>query len=131
MKVTAQHVDGLRSLVTVGGHTIVVDPAPEEGGTGTAPSAPQLFVAAVAACMLEFVANSCRLHRMPLERLSVEVEFEERARPRRIDAMEATISIEPELTDEVKRRLIGVAKHATLVNTLVRPLKVALRFAEK
>jgi len=49
--------------------------------------------------------------------------------PRRIGAMRATIHIEPEPPEDVKRRLIGVARHATLVNTLLRPSEVVIRFA--
>ena len=94
-------------------------------------SAPQLFVAAMGACMLEFVTNSCRLRGISFERLSLELECEELERPRRIGALEATIRIEPEPPDDVKRRLIGVARHATLVNTLARPPEVAIRFAEE
>ena len=129
MRLTVQHVDGLRFLATVGEHAVVVDAAPEDGGAGTALSAPQLFAAAVGACMLEFVANSCRLRGIPFERLSLEIECEELERPRRIGAIEAMIHIEPEPPEDVKRRLIGVARHATLVNTLVRPPDVAIRFA--
>jgi hypothetical protein len=58
MNLTVQHVDGMRFLATAGGHTVVLDATPEDGGGGTAMSAPQLFVAALGACMLEFVANS-------------------------------------------------------------------------
>ncbi len=129
MRLTVQHVDGLRFLATVGEHAVVVDAAPEDGGAGTALSAPQLFAAAVGACMLEFVANSCRLRGIPFEWLSLEIECEELERPRRIGAIEAMIHIEPEPPEDVKRRLIGVARHATLVNTLVRPPDVAIRFA--
>ncbi len=141
MKLTVQHVDGSRFLATVelppasggpggvGGHAVVVDAAPEDGGAGTALSAPQLFAAAVGACMLEFVANSCRLRGIQFERLSLELECEELERPRRVGALEATIHIEPEPPEDVKRRLVGVAKHATLVNTLARPPEVAVRFA--
>lgn len=129
MRLTVQHVDGLRFLATVGEHAVVVDAAPEDGGAGTALSAPQLFAAAVGACMLEFVANSCRLRGIPFERLSLEIECEELERPRRIGAIEAMIHIEPEPPEDVKRRLIGVARHATLVNTLVRSPEVAIRFA--
>ncbi len=43
--------------------------------------------------------------------------------------MRATIHIEPEPPEDVKRRLIGVARHATLVNTLLRPSEVVIRFA--
>ncbi len=128
MKLTVQHLDGMRFLATADGHTVVADAAPEDGGGGTAMSAPQLFVAAMGACILEFVLNSCRLRGMPVEWLSVEMVHEEAPRPRRVGALEATIQIEPDPPEEVKRRLIGVARHATLVNTLVRPPEVRLRF---
>jgi uncharacterized OsmC-like protein len=123
-----QHVDGLRFLATAEGHAVVVDAAPEDGGAGTALSAPRLFAAAVGACILEFVTNSCRLRGIPFERLSLEMDFEEQASPRRVGVLEVTIHIEPEPPEDVRRRLIGVARHATLVNTLVRPPEVAIRF---
>jgi uncharacterized OsmC-like protein len=128
MKLAVQHVDGMRFLATAEGHTVVVDAAPEDGGGGTAMSAPQLFVAAMGACILEFVLNSCRLRGVPVEWLSVEMVHGEASRPRRVGALEATIHIEPDPSDEVKRRLVGVARHATLVNTLVRPPEVRLCF---
>lgn len=129
MRLTVQHVDGLRFLATAEGNAIVVDAAPEDGGAGTALSAPRLFAAAVGACVLEFVANSCRLRGIPFERLSLEMDFEEQARPRRVGVLEVTIHIEPEPPEDVRRRLIGVARHATLVNTLVRPPDMVIQFA--
>jgi uncharacterized OsmC-like protein len=129
MRLTVQHVDGLRFLATAEGRAVVVDAAPEDGGAGTALSAPRLFAAAVGACVLEFVANSCRLRGIPFERLSLEMDFEEQARPRRVGVLEVTIHIEPEPPEDVRRRLIGVARHATLVNTLVRPPDMVIQFA--
>lgn len=129
MRLTVQHVDGLRFLATVGEHAVVVDAAPEDGGGGTAPSAPRLFAAALGACILEFVVNSCRLRGIPFDRLSLELEYEELERPRRVGEVRVTLHIEPEPPEDVKRRLIGVAQHATLVNTLVRPPEVVVRFA--
>lgn len=126
--VRAQYLDGLRSVVTVGQHTVVVDPMPEEGGTGTGMSAPQLFAAALAACILEFIANSCRLHGIPLERLEVELDFTIESGPRRIGAAEARVRIAPEPPEEVRRRLIAVARRATLLNTLAQPPEVNIRF---
>ena len=131
MRLTVQHVDGLRFLATQDGHTVVADARPEDGGGGTALSAPQLFVAAVGACMLEFVANSCRLRGIPFDRLTLEMEFEERAKPRRVGALDATIHIEPQPPEDVKRRLIGVAKHATLANTLMRSPEMSIQFMDK
>lgn len=131
MELTVQHVDGMRFLATADGHTVLVDAALEDGGRGTAMSAPQLFVAAMGACILEFVLNSCRLRGLPVEQLSVEMMHKEVPRPRRLGALEAAIRIEPDPPDEVKRRLAGVARHATLVNTLVRPPGVDIHFAEE
>lgn len=110
---------------------MVVDAAPEDGGGGTAMSAPQLFAASLGACILEFVANSCRLHGLSFDHLSLELECEELERPRRIGEVRATIHMEPEPAEEVKRRLVGVARHVTLVNTLARPPEIAIRFAEE
>ena len=131
MGFTVQHVDGMRFLATEGGHTVVMDAAPEHGGRGSAMSAPQLFVAALGACILEFVLNSCRLRDVPVERLSVEMAYEEIPGPRRVGAVSAAISLEPEPPDDAKRRVIGVARHATLANTLLHPPEIDIRFAKQ
>jgi len=130
MKVVVQHVDGMHFRGTVGEHTVEVDAAPEDGGAGIAPSSPQLFAVAVGACILEFVTNSCRLRGIQPEKVSLEMTYEEVERPRRVGTLEAKIHIEPDLPQDVKRRLIGVAKHATLTNTLASPPEVAIRFVE-
>jgi len=49
-------------------------------------------------------------------------------RPRRVGQVRATLHVEPEPDEDVKRRLIGVARHATLVNTLVRPPEVTIQY---
>jgi uncharacterized OsmC-like protein len=129
MVLTVQHADGMRFQATADGHTVGIDAAPEEGGGGAAMSAPQLFVAAMGACILEFVLNSCRLRGVPVDRLSIEVAYEEIPKPRRVGTLEMAIRIEPDPPAEVKRRLLGVARHATLVNTLARPPEASIHFA--
>jgi uncharacterized OsmC-like protein len=129
MELTVQHVDGMRFLATANSHSVVVDAAPEDGGGGTAMNAPQLFVAALGACILEFVLNSCRLRGVPVNRLRLVLTYEEIARPRRVDALQATLHIHPEPPDDVQQRLVGVARHATLVSTLVRPPEIQIQFA--
>jgi len=131
MQLTVQHVDGMRFLAQADGHTIVVDAAPQDGGGGTAMSAPQLWVAALGACMLEFAVNSCRLHKVPVERCTLQMTFEEIPGPRRIGPVKATLHLEPEPPEDAKRRLIGVARHSTLVNSLMRPPEVDMAFVRE
>ncbi len=126
MKLTVQHVDGLRFLVTAGEHTVVVDAPPEEGGAGTSMSSPQLFAASVAACALSFVVNSCRLHGLPVDRVSLEMDYDEAQRPRRISRMDIRIHIEPEVPAQRCRALLGVAKHSTVANTLASPPEIRI-----
>jgi len=131
MKLTIQHIDDLRFLATAGEHAVVFDAAPEDGGGGTTMSAPQMFTAAIGACILEFVANSCRLREIPFQRLTLELEYEELELPRRVGPLQVALHIEPEPPDDVKRRLIGVARHATLVNTLRHPSEVTIGFGQE
>lgn len=128
IRAQAQWIDGLRSLVTVENHAVIVDPPPEEGGTGTGMSAPQLFAAAMAACIAGFIANSCRLRNIPLTRLEVELTAPVRSGPRRVGDMEAVIRMEPDPPEEVRQHLLKVARRATLLNTLVQVPQVILRF---
>jgi hypothetical protein len=58
------------------------------------------------------------------------VEYEKYVQPRRLGLLRARLFIEPEPPEEIKRRLIGVARHATLVNTLAHPPEVVIRFAD-
>jgi hypothetical protein len=131
MKLLVRHLDGLRFQVISGEHAIGVDAALQDGGAGTALSAPQLFAGAVGACILEFVANSCRLNGLLIERLSLEMACEEAVQPRRIAAIQATIHIEPEPPENVRSRLLGVAMHATLLNTLVHSPDVVVQFSSR
>jgi hypothetical protein len=130
LKLSVQHVDNLRFLITAGEHTGLADAAPEDGGGGTAMSAPTLFVAAIGACVLEFVTNSCRLRDIPIEHLSLEMTYELAPGPRRVAGLKALLHLEPEPPDDVKRRLIGVARHATLVNSLAHPAEIEIRFTD-
>jgi uncharacterized OsmC-like protein len=136
MKLTVQHGDDLHFLVTMGEHankkhsTVAVDAASENGGS-IAFSLPELFAAAMSACILEFVVNSCRLRDMQIEEVSLKMACEEQERPRCVKVMEATLHIEPEPPKDVQQRLIEVAKHATLANTLARLPEVAIHFAEE
>lgn len=129
MNVTVQHVDGMRFLATARDHTVVVDAAPEDGGGGTALSAPQLFGAAIGACILEFVGNSCQIRGIPVHSLSVDLAYEEIPKPRRVGPLQVAIHLEPDPGPEVKQRLLGVARHATLVNTLTRPPDLDIQFS--
>jgi len=124
MRLTVQHVDGLRFVASSDGQSVIVDAPPEEGGRGTAMSSPQLFAASLAGCTLSFVAHSCRLHDLPLEHLRLEMTCEEAQRPQRISRIVMRIHIDPPVPAERRRALLGVARHSTVANTLAHPPEI-------
>lgn len=130
MKVSIEHVDGMRFVLKAAEHTVAVDAGQRDGGGGTAMSAPCLFAAAMGACILEFVVNSCRLNDVTINHVRLDMSYDEASSPRRIGALRATLCIKPDPPASVKRRLVGVARHATLVNTLERPPELDIQFAE-
>jgi uncharacterized OsmC-like protein len=123
-ELTVQHVDGLRFLASTNSQAVIVDAPPDEGGLGTAMSSPQLLAASLGSCALSFVANSCRLHGLPLEHLSLEMMYEEAQRPQRISRIAMRIHIEPPLPPERRRAVLGVANHSTVANTLAHPPEI-------
>jgi uncharacterized OsmC-like protein len=131
MRLTVQHLDGMRFVAREDGHSVIVDAASEDGGGGTAMSAPQLWVAAIGSCMLEFAVNSCRLHDVPIERCILEMTCDEVPSPRRVGPVKARLYIEPDPPEDVKRRITGVARHATLVNALRQPPEVDIAFSRE
>jgi hypothetical protein len=54
--------------------------------------------------------------------------YEEIPKPCRAGTVETAIRIEPDPPAELRRRLLGVTRHATLVNTLARPPEANIYF---
>jgi hypothetical protein len=50
--------------------------------------------------------------------------------PLRVSVLEATIHLVPVPPEDVKARLAAVGRRATLVNTLLRPPEIIVRFDE-
>jgi len=63
--------------------------------------------------------------------LGVEVACEELERPRRLGPVDVQVRIEPRPPEEMMRRLLGVARHDILVNTLARAPEVTIHFVEE
>jgi len=120
MQLSAQHVDGLRFVVTAEQHSLLVDAAESEGGTATGMNSRQLFAASIAACVLSFVANSLELRGLPIRDLSLEMDYEEAQRPQRISRLDMRIHVDPPVPEEMRRAILAVAERSILPNTLRR-----------
>jgi putative redox protein len=108
LRATARAVPGtLRQELLIDGHHRLVTDQPEEvGGTGLGPSPHELFPAALAGCVTVTLAAYARRKAWDLGDLSVEVDYDHRSTPRRLETL---IRMTGDLTPGQLERLEKVA----------------------
>ena len=105
---SARSIPGtLRQEVLLDGtHHLITDEPEAVGGDGSAPAPHELVPAALAACISTTLVMYARTKEWELGELSVDVDYEHRATPRRF---EIVIRIGGDVTDEQLARLEKVA----------------------
>jgi putative redox protein len=105
---TAHAVAGTlrQELIVDGRHRLVTDQPEAVGGTGLGPSPHELFPAALAGCVAVTLAAYARTKDWDLGDLSVEVAYDHKATPRRL---ETSIRLTGDLTGSQTERLEKVA----------------------
>lgn len=98
-----------------GRHEIVTDEPVRLGGQGGCPAPHELLPAALASCIATTVAAYARTKRWDLGDIAVDVEYDNKAVPRRFDV---DISFGGELSDEQLARLVKVARTCPLRRSL-------------
>lgn len=105
---TARSIPGtLRQAVVIDGqHRLVTDEPRSLGGDGSGPAPHELVPAALAACISTTLVMYARTKAWDLDEVHVEVEFDQRAAPRRF---EVAIRVRGDLTGAQLERLLRVA----------------------
>jgi|SRR5690606_5756982 len=116
--------------VTVRGHRFTVDQPIEHGGADTAPTPTELFVASLTACVAFYAGRYLDRNGWSRDGLTVEASFTMADRPARVGAV--TIRIHPPagLPPERIERLLAVASHCTVHNSLTQAPDVTVAVAE-
>ena len=123
---TARAIPGtLRQQVLIDGrHRLVTDQPVEVGGEGSGPSPHELLPAGLAACTVWTLVTYARTKGWDLGDVSVDVDYDHKATPRRI---ETVIRLDCELTEQQLARLEKVARGCPLR----RSLETGFAFAER
>ncbi|MDG4770646.1 OsmC family protein [Solwaraspora sp. WMMD792] len=127
---TVRHVDGERYAVQVRGHQIVVDQPVSGGGSDSAPTPVELFVAALASCVAYYAGRYLVRHGLSRDGLAVGARYVMAAdRPARVAAVRIELSVPDELPAGRRAALLAVAAHCTVHNTLLDPPEVEIELA--
>lgn len=115
--------DPYRTLVRVGGHEIVVDEPREAGGADTGPTPVELLLASLATCKVITVRMYADRKGWPLARVSAEAGVGAQD-GFVVGAIDVAITLEGDLSDEQRARLLDVAGKCPVEKAIGRGVEV-------
>jgi putative redox protein len=126
------HLEESRYQVQVGHHTFRIGQPITSGGDDAGPSPVELFAASLAACVAHYAGSYLSRHGLSSEGLVVEAEFAMADdRPARIASLLVTITPPAGLSEGHKARLLAVASHCTVHNTIHQPPRVDIDLSDQ
>ena len=116
--IAVRHVEGDRFDITVREHTFSVDQPVSDGGTDTAPTPTELFVASLTSCVAFYARRYLARHNLPTEGLAVTAHYAMGNQPARVSEITVDIDLPDGVPAERRAALLAVASHCTVHNTL-------------
>ena len=123
------HLDGDRFSIEVRGHTLLVDQPTDAGGSDTAPTPTELFIAGLASCVAFYARRYLARHHIDPAGLTVSASYEIGGRPTRVHGMKIVVTPPAGLPVARRDAFLAVASHCTVHNTLTEPAHVEVAFA--
>lgn len=123
------HLDGDRFAIDVRGHTLLVDQPTDAGGSDTAPTPTELFMAGLASCVAFYARRYLARHHIDPAGLTVSASYEIGGRPTRVHGMKIVVTPPVGLPADRRDAFLAVASHCTVHNTLTQPADVEIALA--
>ena len=118
-------------FITAGDHVLGADERGELGGRNTGPDSYELLLSGLGACTAMTIRMYAERHKMQLARVEVRLRHIQRATAQAgvTDKFERTIILSGELSFEERQRLLEIAEHCPVSQTLQRPSAVVSRLS--
>ena len=110
------------TTIEAGGHRIVADEPPSNGGADAGPAPYDLLLAALSACTAITLRMYANHKGWPLTALHVAVHFIRT--PDKSESIERTLRLEGDLTDEQRARIADIAERTPVTLTLKKGLPI-------
>jgi uncharacterized OsmC-like protein len=122
---------GDRYRIGIRGHEVLVDQPLDDGGTDTAPTPTELFVAGLVSCVAFYAGRFLRRHDLPSQGLEVVSEFAFAPdRPARVGKVSISIRLPKDFPEARRTALLAVVEHCTVHNSLLQPPEVGIALVE-
>ena len=123
------HEGGDAFEIVVREHRIRVDQPLSAGGTDTAPTPTELFIASLASCVAFYVRRYLARHDLPTAGLLVDADFTMASRPARVAAVTIRVNLPDGFPDAKRDAVLAVARHCTVHNTIVSAPDITIDLA--
>ncbi len=118
--IRAAHLGADRLSITVRGHELYSDQPIEDGGSDTAPTPTEIFLAGLAGCVAFYAGRFLRRSGLTTEGLAVTCHYAWAENPHRVGDIDLDVEA-PGLTDDRRIAFTRVIEHCTVHNTLRQP----------
>lgn len=119
LKITLQHLDGLRFQAEARHHRVLIDQPAEDGASDRGMTPAELLLVSLGSCIGQFVAQYLRLRSLSSKGLVVQIEAD-RAGPLRLNNFRVQI-VAPGLTERQLRALEKSLPSGLVQNAIAQP----------
>jgi len=109
MEIPVSLAGGRAVEAVVGDHKVRTDQPEKSGGTGTAPSPSDLFLASIATCAAYYVLDFCLERKIPTDGISVMMRTHVNEGSKLMDRIELEITIPPEFPEKYDKAIVRAA----------------------
>lgn len=121
MSIVIQHHDEVRFSAHDGNHSVTIDLPESHGGNNSGMSPPQLFVAALGACVGVYVADYCDRYAISYQGMRLSLDWKYREKPRRIGSVSVRLELPTgSLSAEDEQGIQDSVQQCLLHNTLAQ-----------
>jgi putative redox protein len=115
------------TAIDAGGHAIVADEPPANGGANAGPAPYDLLLAALSACTAITLRMYADRKQWPLSRATVELHFTRDAE--KTERIDRVLHLEGDLSEEQRARMADIAERTPVTLTLKRGLPIVTTLA--
>lgn len=109
---------GKKVSAQIGPHTVATDQPPERGGTGSAPTPLQLFLASIGTCAGYFVLSFCEKRGIPVDRLQLLQHNDMGETGHLLSKVRIEIRVPADFPEEHRRALVQVASQCSVKQSI-------------
>jgi uncharacterized OsmC-like protein len=124
MRVTLDQVKGGCFVGRARESHLTIDRLPEQGGSGEGFRPTELLLLALGSCMMGTLWTFAENQKIPVEGMHLDLSSEEFSHPERVGRIQVKVRVKGNLSAKDRERIMRVAQHCKIHNTLKRPPEI-------